>query len=70
LARWLALPAEQQQKPAWPVLLSDLPDTRFVSQQGNITVMESQGSYWIKAPGAAWKMLGPVQNIAASSQGG
>lgn len=70
LARWLAQPAEQQQKPTWPVLLSDLPDTRFVSQQGNITVMESQGSYWIKAPGAAWKMLGPVQNIAASSQGG
>jgi len=67
LARWLAQPAEQQQKPAWPVLLSDLPDTRFVSQQGNITVMESQGSYWIKAPGAAWKMLGPVQTIAASN---
>lgn len=67
LARWLAQPAEQQQKPAWPVLLSDLPDTRFVSQQGNITVMESQGSYWIKAPGAVWKMLGPVQTIAASN---
>jgi len=67
LARWLAQTAEQQQKPAWPVLLSDLPGTRFVSQQGNITVMETKGSYWIKAPGAAWKMLGPVQAIAASN---
>jgi cellulose synthase operon protein YhjU len=63
--RWLAQNPEQQSQPAWPVLLSDLPDTRFVSQQGNITVMESQGAYWIKAPGAAWKMLGPVQGALA-----
>jgi cellulose synthase operon protein YhjU len=67
LARWLAQTAEQQQKPAWPVLLSDLPSTRFVSQQGNITIMESQGSYWIKAPGTDWKMLGPVQALTASN---
>jgi cellulose synthase operon protein YhjU len=67
LARWLAQPVEQQQKPAWPVLLSDLPSTRFVSQQGNITVIESQGSYWIKAPGTAWKILGPVQTISVSN---
>lgn len=67
IARWLAQTSEQQLQPAWPVLLSDLPDTRFVSQQGNITVMESQGSYWIKAPGAAWKILGPVQTIAATN---
>ena len=62
--RWLAQNPEQQRQPAWPVLLSDLPNTRFVSQQGNITVMESQGAYWIKAPGAAWKMLGPVQGAS------
>lgn len=67
LARWLAQTSEQRLEPAWPVLLSDLTDTRFVSQQGNITVMESQGSYWIKAPGTAWKVLGPVQTMAASN---
>lgn len=61
LGRWLAQTSEQQLQPSWPVLLSDLPSTRLVSQQGNITVMESQGSYWIKAPGAPWKVLGPVQ---------
>lgn len=61
LIRWVALPAEQLQKPAWPLLFSDLPSTRLVSQQGNITVIESQGSYWIKAPGTTWKVLGPVQ---------
>lgn len=66
-SRWLAQNAEQQRQPSWPVLLSDLPSTRFVSQQGNITVMESQGAYWIKAPGAAWKMLGPVQ-VASGSE--
>lgn len=65
LNRWMALPAEQQLRPAWPVLLSDLPSTRFVSQQGNITVMENQNSYWMKAPGTAWKMLGPVQTTSA-----
>lgn len=65
LNRWIAQPAEQQLNPAWPVLLSDLPSTRFVAQQGNITVMESQGSYWMKAPGTAWKMLGPVETAAA-----
>lgn len=64
LARWMTQTPEQQLNPAWAVLLSGLPDTRFVSQQGNITVMESQGSYWIKAPGAAWKVLGPVQALA------
>lgn len=64
LARWLAQPEEQQLSPSWPLLLSDLPDTRLVSQQGNITVMESQGSYWIKAPGAEWKMLGPVKTAS------
>lgn len=63
LGRWLAQTGEQQIQPSWPVLLSDLPSTRLVSQQGNITVMESQGSYWIKAPGAPWKVLGPVQNL-------
>ena len=63
LARWLAQTVEQQVQPAWPVLLSDLPSTRLVSQQGNITVMESQGSYWIKAPGAPWKVLGPAQAL-------
>lgn len=63
LGRWLAQTSEQQLQPAWPVLLSDLPGTRLVSQQGNITVMESQGSYWIKAPGAPWKVLGPVQTL-------
>nr|WP_306815351.1 cellulose biosynthesis protein BcsG [Limnobacter parvus] len=67
LARWLAQPSEQQLQPAWPVLLSDLTNTRLVSQQGNITVMESQGSYWIKAPGAAWKVLGPAQTIATAN---
>jgi cellulose synthase operon protein YhjU len=66
VSRWLAQNAEQQRQPAWPVLLSDLPATRFVSQQGNITVMESQGAYWIKAPGAAWKMLGPVQGVSGA----
>ncbi|WP_334118814.1 cellulose biosynthesis protein BcsG [Limnobacter sp.] len=65
LNRWMALPAEQQLRPAWPVLLSDLPSTRFVAQQGNITVMESQGSYWMKAPGTGWKILGPVQTAPA-----
>lgn len=67
LSRWLALSTEQQLQPAWPVLLSNLTNTRFVSQQGNITVMENQGAYWIKAPGTAWKILGPVQTIAASN---
>lgn len=62
--RWLAQTPEQQRQPAWPVLLSNLPNTRFVSQQGNITVLENQGAYWIKAPGAAWKMLGPVANAS------
>ncbi|MDP2379342.1 MAG: cellulose biosynthesis protein BcsG, partial [Pseudohongiella sp.] len=65
LNRWMALPAEQQLRPAWPVLLSDLPSTRFVAQQGNITVMESQGSYWMNAPGIGWKKLGPVQTASA-----
>jgi cellulose synthase operon protein YhjU len=65
LNRWIALPAEQQLRPAWPVLLSDLPSTRFVAQQGNITIMESQGSYWMKAPGTDWKMLGSVQTASA-----
>lgn len=66
LGRWLAQTGEQQVQPSWPVLLSDLPSTRFVSQQGNITVMESQGSYWIKAPGAPWKVLGPVQTLSTA----
>lgn len=66
LSRWLAQTGEQQVQPSWPVLLSNLPGTRFVSQQGNITVMESQGSYWIKAPGAPWKVLGPVQTLSAA----
>ncbi|HEX4916900.1 MAG TPA: cellulose biosynthesis protein BcsG [Limnobacter sp.] len=61
IGRWLALSPEQQTQPAWPVLMADLPSTRFVAQQGNITVMETQGSYWLKAPGTAWKRLGPVQ---------
>lgn len=67
LSRWLAQKPAEQTQPAWPVLLSDLPDTRFVSQQGNITIMESQGSYWIKSPGAAWKVLGPVQAAASAN---
>lgn len=66
LGRWLAQTGEQKLQPSWPVLLSDLPSTRFVSQQGNITVMESQGSYWLKAPGAPWKVLGPVQTLSAA----
>ncbi|HEX4844104.1 MAG TPA: cellulose biosynthesis protein BcsG [Limnobacter sp.] len=61
IGRWLALSPEQQNQPAWPVLMADLPSTRFVAQQGNITVMETQGAYWLKAPGAAWKRLGAVQ---------
>lgn len=65
LNRWMVLPVEQQLSPAWPVLLNDLPSTRFVSQQGKITVMESQSSYWMKAPGTAWKILGPVETISA-----
>lgn len=60
LSRWLALPADQRSKPAWPVLLTNLPETRLVSQQGNITVMENRGQYWLKAPGTDWKTLGPV----------
>jgi cellulose synthase operon protein YhjU len=67
LARWMSQSGEQQLKPAWPVLLNNLPDTRLVSQQGDITVMESQGFYWLKAPGSAWKVLGPAQAIAASN---
>lgn len=66
LARWIAQSPEQQLQPAWPLLLNDLPNTRLVSQQGNITVMESQGSYWIKAPGSAWKVLGPAQTAAVT----
>ena len=62
LNRWIALPAEQTTKPAWPVLLNDLPSTRFVAQQGDITVMESQGSYWLEKPGSAWQMLSPAHS--------
>lgn len=63
ISRWLGQTSEQQTQPTWPELLSNLPSTRFVSQQGNITIIESQGSYWIKAPGTPWKVLGPVQTL-------
>ncbi|WP_370260863.1 cellulose biosynthesis protein BcsG [Limnobacter sp.] len=62
ISRWLALTPEQQLQPALPLLMADLPRTRFVAQQGNITVMESQGFFWLKAPGTEWKKLGPVEN--------
>ena len=61
LNRWMKQNETQKLAPSWPVILSNLPDTRLVSQQGNITVMESQGSYWLKAPGTDWKVLGPTE---------
>ncbi len=61
LNRWMKQNEAQKLAPSWPVILSNLPDTRLVSQQGNITVMESQGSYWLKAPGTDWKVLGPTE---------
>ncbi|HEX4879243.1 MAG TPA: cellulose biosynthesis protein BcsG [Limnobacter sp.] len=63
VGRWLALTPEQQAQPAWPVLMADLPSTRFVAQQGNITVMETQGAYWLKAPGTEWKKLGIAPTV-------
>ncbi len=65
LNRWLKQNEIQKLTPSWPVILSNLPDTRLVSQQGNITVMESQGSYWLKAPGTAWKVLGAAEATPA-----
>jgi cellulose synthase operon protein YhjU len=67
LNRWLKQNETQKLAPSWPVILSNLPDTRLVSQQGNITVMESQGSYWIKAPGTAWRILGATQASTAGT---
>lgn len=61
LNRWLALDPLDRDNAAWPVVLADLPSTRFVAQQGNITVLENKQSYLLKAPGVDWKILGPVQ---------
>lgn len=69
VVRWMNALPEEQAAPQWPLLLADLPATRLVSQQGNITVMESQGNYWLKAPGTGWRVLGPstVANTVSPS---
>ncbi|MCQ8895422.1 cellulose biosynthesis protein BcsG [Limnobacter humi] len=63
LNRWVNATPEQRQNPNWGLLTADLPTTRLVSQQGNITVMESKDSYWLKAPGVEWRTLGPVNRL-------
>lgn len=64
LGRVLQADAQKQADPAWPVLLNDLPATRHVAQQGNITVMEYRESFWLKAPGTDWRVLGPAERAA------
>lgn len=57
ISRWLKLPSPVRSKPTWPLIVGDLPSTPFVSEEGDITVLEQQNQYWIKAPGTAWEPL-------------
>ena len=61
LTRWMNLRSEQRDTVQWPVLLADLPSTRFVAQQGHITVVEHKEAYWMKVPGMDWKNLGSAK---------
>lgn len=65
IARWLKLSAAVRSKPTWPLIVGDLPTTPFVSEEGDITVVEQQNQYWIKAPGTAWETL---KNSAKAGQ--
>lgn len=65
MARWLKLTASARSKPTWPLIVGDLPSTPFVAEEGDITVLEQQKQYWIKAPGSAWE---PLKNTAKTGQ--
>lgn len=65
MARWLKLTASARSKPTWPMIVGDLPSTPFVAEEGDITVLEQQNQYWIKAPGSAWE---PLKNTAKAGQ--
>lgn len=65
IARWLKLTAPARSKPTWPLIVGDLPTTPFVAEEGDITVLEQQNQYWIKAPGTAWE---PLKNTVKGGQ--
>ncbi|MDH4395641.1 MAG: cellulose biosynthesis protein BcsG [Limnobacter sp.] len=65
ISRWLKLPTPARSKPAWPLIVGDLPTTPFVAEEGEIMVLEQQNQYWIKAPGASWE---PLTNTNKASQ--
>ncbi|NJM31841.1 MAG: cellulose biosynthesis protein BcsG [Limnobacter sp.] len=52
IARWIELPPSQRDDPTWPLLVSDLPTSLYVAEQGRIAVTEINGNYLLKTPGA------------------
>lgn len=57
ITRWISLPPDARNKPAWNTVTANLPTTHFVAQQGDITVLEDEGQYLLKTPGTPWLPL-------------
>lgn len=58
---WMTLNAADQDKNNWAQAAAGLKTTRFVAQQGGITIMEKQNQFLIHTPGEAWKPLGSAK---------
>ncbi|WP_288108951.1 cellulose biosynthesis protein BcsG [Limnobacter sp.] len=58
---WMTLSPTDQDKNNWAQVAAGLKTTRFVAQQGDITILEKQNQFLIHTPGEPWKPLGAAK---------